>query len=234
MPVVPLRPARSGLLGRLDLRPREALPSVAVGRILPRGERDAVDRETDYVDEMIAQWGRIRPELDVSAVAVIGRISRACRYFEQRIETQLRHFDLKPFGLYVLAALRRSGPPYMLSPTDLYSSLLVSSGAMTNRIDRLEHRGLVKRLPDPADGRGVLVALTDDGMALIDEVMEAHAANELAMLAALPRRDRERLATLLRRLLVGLEPPHPRPRNGSPATTTPYGPVDADHEERPA
>jgi DNA-binding MarR family transcriptional regulator len=105
----------------------------------------------------------------------------------------------------VLAALRRAGPPHCLSPTDLYNSLLVSSGAMTNRLRRLEAAGLVKRVSDPGDGRSLLVALTSKGHKMIDEAVDAHTANEHRLLAALGSDDRAVLADLLRRLLLQFE-----------------------------
>jgi len=156
----------------------------------------------DAIDLVIKQWGVERPDLDVSPVAVIGRISRVSRAFERTIGRTLETFGLNSAGFYVLAALRRSGPPFSMSPTELFSSLLVSGGTMTHRIDRLEAAGLVTRSADPTDGRSTRVTLTDRGKALIEQVMEVHNRNEHALLAVLTPSERERLATLLRKLLA--------------------------------
>ncbi len=119
------------------------------------------------------------------------------------------------FGEYlVLAALRRAGPPYRMNPTKLFSSVILSSGAMTNRVDRLEEMGLVTRLPDPTDRRGRLVALTDRGRELVDAAVVDHLANEERLLKALDDGEREQLANLLRKLL--LSPPF---RDLDPAST---------------
>jgi DNA-binding MarR family transcriptional regulator len=159
----------------------------------------------DHVDHILDQWSRQRPELDVSPMGIIGRMSRLSRFLEQSIAEVLARYGLNEPQFAVLAALRRAGPPHCLSPTDLYNSLLVSSGAMTNRLRRLEVAGLVKRMPDPEDGRGLLVALTPKGHRVIDEAVDAHTANEHRLLAALSPSDREVLADLLRRLLLQFE-----------------------------
>jgi DNA-binding MarR family transcriptional regulator len=159
----------------------------------------------DHVDHILDQWSRQRPGLDVSPMGIIGRMSRLSRFLEQSIAEALGRYELNEPQFAVLAALRRAGPPHCLSPTDLYNSLLVSSGAMTNRLRRLEIAGLVKRMPDPDDGRGLLVALTPKGHRVIDEAVDAHTANEHRLLAALTASDRQVLADLLRRLLLQFE-----------------------------
>lgn len=158
----------------------------------------------DAIDLVIEQWGIERPDLDVSPVAVIGRISRVSHSIERTIARTLETYGLNSAGFYVLASLRRSGPPYSMSPTELYSSLLVSGGTMTHRIDRLEAAGLVTRNADPTDGRSTQVALTDRGRELIEEVMEVHNRNEHAMLSVLTPSERKRLAALLKKLLASL------------------------------
>lgn len=158
--------------------------------------------ERDYVDLVLEQWAHERPDLDLSPLGVIGRISRISRYFELHIEEALAQYGLNAPAFYVLAALRRSGPPFTLSPTALYSALLVSSGAMTNRIDRLEAAGLVRRVNDPGDGRALLVALTPKGRKLIDFALVGHNENERRLLDPLTPGERDELATLLRRLLT--------------------------------
>jgi DNA-binding MarR family transcriptional regulator len=159
----------------------------------------------DSVDLMFEQWARERPDLDLFPLGVIGRLSRISRHYELKIEETLAKYGLNGPAFYVLAALRRSGHPYRLSPTELYSSLLVSSGAMTNRIDRLQAAGFVRRVPDPDDGRAVQVALTSKGRRLIDFALEGHNANERRLLQALTNDELQTLAALLRRLLAAEE-----------------------------
>jgi DNA-binding MarR family transcriptional regulator len=159
----------------------------------------------DHVDHLIEQWGRVLPELDVSPMAVIARISRLCRILERDVDQIYAEYGLNHAQFGVLAALRRSGPPYRLSPTELYNSLLITSGAVTNRLERLTAAGLVRRVPDPEDGRSLLVALTPKGLRLIDRLIELHYAREAELLASLGVRDREQLVRLLRNLLLALE-----------------------------
>src|SRR6266540_1248849 len=142
------------------------------------------DRDQDHVDHILDQWSMQRPDLDVSPMGIIGRISRLSHFLEHSIAEVLARHELNEPQFAVLAALRRAGPPHCLSPTDLYKSLLVSSGAMTNRLRRLEDAGLVRRMPDPGDGRSVLVALTSKGHEVIDEAVDAHTANENRLLTA--------------------------------------------------
>jgi DNA-binding MarR family transcriptional regulator len=172
-------------------------------------DQDATNAEyatnQDHVDHILDQWSQQRPDLDVSPMGIIGRMSRLSRFLEHSIADVLARHGLNEPQFAVLAALRRAGPPHCLSPTDLYNSLLVSSGAMTNRLRRLQDAGLVKRVPDPHDGRSLLVALTRKGHRVIDEAVDAHTANEHRLLAALPPSDREALADLLRRLLLQFE-----------------------------
>jgi DNA-binding MarR family transcriptional regulator len=159
---------------------------------------------TDPVGRIIQQWSRERPDLDLTPMEVIARISRVARVLERHVEDTFAVYGLARGGFDVLAALRRSGPPYRLSPTELYRSFLISSSAITNRIDRLEEVGLVVRSPDPYDRRGVLVGLTARGHQLIDEAVEAHLANEAQLLSALGPGEREILVELLSKLLVTL------------------------------
>jgi DNA-binding MarR family transcriptional regulator len=163
------------------------------------------ETDQDHVDHILDQWSHQRPDLDVSPMGIIGRMSRLSRFLEHSIADVLARHGLNEPQFAVLAALRRAGPPHCLSPTDLYNSLLVSSGAMTNRLRRLEDAGLVTRMPDPHDGRGLLVALTRKGHRVIDEAVAAHTANEHRLLAALTPSDRKVLADLLRRLLLQFE-----------------------------
>lgn len=156
----------------------------------------------DHVDRIIEQWRDQRPDLDTSPMEVIARISRASRFLERGIADVLDLFDLNESQFAVLAALRRAGPPFILSPTTLYNSLLISSGAMTNRLERLTAAGLVKRIPDSRDRRSMLVALTPKGNRVIDRALSAHTENEHGLLAGLNPGEREKLADLLRKVLL--------------------------------
>jgi DNA-binding MarR family transcriptional regulator len=161
--------------------------------------------KADHVDHLIEQWHRERPDLDVSPMEVIARISRLCRIFERRIEERYAGDGLNQAQFGVLAALRRAGPPHCLSPTELYESLLISSGAISHRLARLEASGYVRRLPDPTDGRGALVMLTPSGKRLIDRVLTKHYANEANLLASLSSAERATVAKILRELLLNFE-----------------------------
>jgi DNA-binding MarR family transcriptional regulator len=159
----------------------------------------------DPVDEILAQWQKERPDLDVSPMGIIGRMTRLAKYLKIEIGKTFAQFGLNPGEFDVLATLRRSGKPYQLSPTELYNSMMVSSGTMTNRIDGLEKAELVKRMPDPNDRRGTLIQLTEKGFALIEKTVEAHVKNEHRILEALKEPELEALTILMRKLLVSLE-----------------------------
>ncbi len=156
----------------------------------------------DQVDFIIKQWTRQRPDLDPSPIGVVGRISRAARYVDQLLQQNFDKFGLNSGEFDVLATLRRHGPPYQLTPTGLLNALMLSSGAMTNRLDRLEQAGYIERRPNPHDRRGILVALTDRGMEVIEAAMAAHVAYEQQLLVALTPTERQQLAALLRKLLL--------------------------------
>lgn len=161
--------------------------------------------ESDPVDKILAQWQRERPDLDVSPMGIIGRITRLTKHLEQAIQETFSEFDLTVGEFDVLATLRRSGHPYQLSPTELFNTLMVSSGTMTHRIDRLEHAKQVQRIPDLNDRRGVQIKLTDKGFNLIERAVEAHVINEHRILSVLEASEREVFTQLLRKLLVSLE-----------------------------
>lgn len=165
----------------------------------------------DLVDRLLEQWRRERPDLDVSPMSVIARMSRLSRFLERSIGEVLATYGINESQFGVLAALRRAGPPYCLSPTALYNSLLISSGAMTNRLDRLTAASLVRRVPDPHDGRSVLVMLTPKGRRLVDEAVAAHAENERRLLKTLTPSESKTLAGLLRKLLIEFEDGTPMP-----------------------
>ena len=162
--------------------------------------------ERDGVDLIIEQWRRERPDLDPSAIGVIGRISRLARELEQRLEPVYREHGLETGWHDVLATLRRSGPPYRLRPTEFTNALMLTSSGTTKRLDRLEQAGLIARGPDPEDRRGTLITLTAAGRRLIDSVTEAHLENERRLLSALGGAEQQRLADLLRALQLGLPP----------------------------
>jgi DNA-binding MarR family transcriptional regulator len=159
----------------------------------------------DHVDDLTEQWARERPELDTSALRLSARIIRLERFLARRIQSDLDAVGLNDGEVNVLAALRRAGPPYELSPTDLYRGLLLSSGAMTNRLDRLEEAGLVRRSKDDDDRRRTRVALTERGRQTIDEAMDTHIRGLDGLLGFLTDEDRDALESLLRRVLTHLE-----------------------------
>lgn len=159
----------------------------------------------DHVDLLLAQWRRERPDLDATPIGVIGRIARAERLADDALAEGLAGFGLQPGWFDLLAALRRQGSPYELTPTQLGRMTLLSSGGTTKRLDRLAEAGLVERRPDPGDRRGTLVRLTARGKQVIDRALPMHLANEEALLAPLAARERAMLERLLRKLLAGLE-----------------------------
>lgn len=163
-------------------------------------------KERDGVDVILEQWRRERPELDVSPIGVIGRISRLARELEQRLEPVYAEHGLEPGWYDVLATLRRSGPPFRLRPTAFANTLMLTTSGTTKRLDRLEQAGLITRAPDPADRRGILIELTTAGRALVDSASEDHLDNERRLLAALTRPEQRELADLLRKLQLGLPP----------------------------
>jgi DNA-binding MarR family transcriptional regulator len=160
----------------------------------------------DEVDRIAAAWQRAQPDLDVAPLHVLSRVTRLARHLDlaRRQAFAAHALDLGEFD--VLAALRRAGAPYALSPGQLATETLVTSGTITNRIDRLEARGLVTREPDQDDRRGVRVLLTPTGRAVVDDALRDLLARERDLLAVLPAADRERLAGLLRDLVLAFTP----------------------------
>jgi DNA-binding MarR family transcriptional regulator len=153
----------------------------------------------------VKQWASERPELPPLPMEVLGRLLEAAeRIAREQFNPLFAEAGLQPGEFDVLATLRRSGEPYMLSPTTLYEAAMISSGGMTNRIDRLERARLIERRPDPTDRRGKLIALTADGRRVIDETLTRHVANEVRILAVLSIAEQKKLNTLLRKLLAGL------------------------------
>jgi DNA-binding MarR family transcriptional regulator len=156
----------------------------------------------DEVDRLVDAWRRERPDLDVAPLEVLSRVSRLSRHLDRARRAAFAAHDLEPWEFDVLAALRRAGSPYQLSPGALLTQTLVTSGTMTNRIDRLEEVGLVERLKDPNDRRGVLVRLTRDGRRRVDAALDDLLDHERRILAALSATQRAQLSTLLRTLSV--------------------------------
>src|SRR6266568_434827 len=142
---------------------------------------------------MLEQWQRERPDLDVTATGILGRISRIAALVDQEMDRVFQPHGLTGGDFVVLAALRRSGKPYQLTPTALSRSMMVSNGGTTKRLDRLEIRGLIRRDPDPVDRRGTLVTLTDAGLGTIDTVESENVQNEKRLLAPLTRTQRNTL-----------------------------------------
>ena len=159
----------------------------------------------DQVDRILAQWQAERPDLDVGPMGLMGRLKRLQVHLSRGLEPVFARYGLNAASFDVLATLRRSGPPYALSPSDLMDWTMVSSGTMTNRIDRLTEAGLVSRKRNPEDGRGSVVALTQEGLALIDEAVSAHVSNQHALISQLSAEEREQLDCLLSRWLSAFE-----------------------------
>ncbi len=158
--------------------------------------------ESDEVDRIVAAWRRERPDLDVSPLEVLSRVSRLARHLDRARRDAFTAHDLEPWAFDVLAALRRAGTPYQLSPGQLVTQTLVTSGTMTNRIDRLAAQGLVHRSPDPGDRRGVLVRLSDDGRHKVDAAMADLVARERQLLGRLSDDDHQHLVSTLRSLVA--------------------------------
>ncbi|MEZ0069046.1 DNA-binding MarR family transcriptional regulator [Streptacidiphilus sp. MAP12-20] len=156
----------------------------------------------DEVDRLVAAWRRERPDLDVGPLEVLSRVSRLARHLDRARRAAFAEHSLEPWEFDVLTALRRAGTPYQLSPGQLLTQTLVTSGTMTNRIDRLAGKDLVQRLPDPGDRRGVLVRLTQAGQERADAALAGLLDHERAILGELSPAQREDLAGLLRQLVA--------------------------------
>jgi DNA-binding MarR family transcriptional regulator len=156
----------------------------------------------DEVDTIVEAWRRERPDLDLAPMEVLSRISRLARHLDRLRANAFSAHDLESWEFDVLAALRRTGPPYRLSPGQLLRETLVTSGTMTNRVDRLVERGLVTRQDHPNDRRGVLVELTDAGRDAVDAALAELIAAERQIMAALDVADHDQLTRSLRLLLA--------------------------------
>jgi DNA-binding MarR family transcriptional regulator len=159
----------------------------------------------DRADLAVEQWARERPDLPALPMALFGRLNEATeRVMREHMNPLFAKAGLQAGEFDVLATLRRSGAPYTLSPTQLYEAMMISSGGMTDRLDRLERAGLVVRRPDPKDRRGKLIVLTEPGKRLVDETLSRHVANEQRLLLTLTPAEQETLAALLRKLIAAL------------------------------
>ncbi|MFE9576626.1 MarR family winged helix-turn-helix transcriptional regulator [Nocardia sp. NPDC006044] len=192
---------------RMDDSPGTAKTPAAgkTARDAPVGAFAAGAAGGDPVDVIIGQWRRERPDLELEAMSILGRLARLLIIGQRVVEAVFTAHGLQRGEFDVLAALRRSGDPYELNPSVLADTLMLSRAGMTGRLDRLESAGLVRRIADPADRRAVRVALSEDGRKLIDRVVTAHAENETRMLAVLSPGDRGELDRIVRVLLGSLE-----------------------------
>ena len=162
-------------------------------------------REQDEVDRIVDAWLRERPDLDFTPMQVLSRVDRLSHHLDRARKSAFSRSSLPSWEFDVLAALRRAGDPYQLSPKTLLTQTLVSSGTMTNRIDRLVERGFVERTPDPADGRGILVRMTPKGLTRVDAAITRLVDAEHDILSAIGTSDQAKLAGLLRKLTVGFD-----------------------------
>jgi DNA-binding MarR family transcriptional regulator len=161
----------------------------------------------DNVDRLLSGWVGARPDLELGDLQVTARLSRIGAHLARRQEAVFGRFGLGRGEVGALSALRIAGPPHRLSPTQMGRGLMLSSAGVTSRIDRLERRGLVRRLPDPNDRRGVIIELTDEGLQVVDEAAAANTVSERQLLQRLDKDEVATLERLLRKLLGGLELP---------------------------
>ncbi len=163
-------------------------------------------KSTDTVDGILGQWNRERPDLDVSPMGPIGRLRRCAVLIAKRLDATFAEFGLSSWEFDVLATLRRHGAPHCMAPGDLISAMMIASGTMTHRLQRLEASGWVVRLPNPQDARSLFVQLTPEGLALIDRAVTAHVANEHVILSPIKASEVAALDTRLKALLSVLDP----------------------------
>ena len=156
----------------------------------------------DHVDFVVGQWSRAMPELDASSMKIFGRMLRLMKHLGKEWAQAMAQFGFREGEFDVLATLRRAGEPYCLSPTQLYTSLLITSGAMTNRLNHLEQQGLIRRIADPDDKRSSLVSLTPHGQERIEQALLVHTETQNALLRNLSEAQRAQLESLLRVLLL--------------------------------
>jgi len=173
----------------------------------PAGAAASLDAGTDLVDHVVERWRRERPDIDPSGKEVTGRVVRLNGLFHRAFQANFAPEGIDEGGFAVLAALRRAGQPFELTPTELNRELLISSGGVTHLVDRLARRGLVCRRPDDGDRRCVRVILTPAGQEVADRVMSVHATTERRLVSGLSGDEQDQLASLLRRLLLSVDGP---------------------------
>jgi DNA-binding MarR family transcriptional regulator len=159
----------------------------------------------DHVDDVLVQWARERPELETETLGLVGRLFRSVQLADAELARGLARHGLQSGWFDVLAALRRAGSPFELNPTELAAAMLVSSGGMTKRLDRLAEAGLVERRPDPSDRRATRIRLTRRGKTLVDRAIEEHLERQRGLFRSLTDQERRRLDGLLRKVLAELE-----------------------------
>ncbi|PWB12998.1 MarR family transcriptional regulator [Acinetobacter sp. AM] len=164
-----------------------------------------INHPLDEIDLILRQWEKERPDLDVSPMGPIGRIKRSAILLEKFLENHFSSYDLSFWEFDMLATLRRSGSPYKLSPTELFSTLMITSGTMTHRLKKLEQKNLIERIPNIDDGRSSLVQLTDLGVVLINQILDSHVENERKILSVLTAEQLDDLNAYLSILLRSLE-----------------------------
>ncbi|ABI73470.1 MarR family winged helix-turn-helix transcriptional regulator [Shewanella frigidimarina] len=157
------------------------------------------------IDRVVAQWDEQKPHLDTEPMAILGRFLRLQKHIEAEISACHKQFDLTMGEFDVLATLRRNGKPYTLTPSKLLSSMMLTSGAMTNRLDKLESKDLIARVHSTEDRRSVSVALTNKGLAIIDEAIEEHVRIQHKLVASLSDSELPELNQLFKTWLAGFE-----------------------------
>lgn len=172
----------------------------------------------DQVDRILEQWNRERPDLDVAPMGTMGRLRRLADHLSEGLSQVYKAHGLTAAGFDVLATLRRAGAPYALNPSTLISWTMVTSGTMTNRLDRLEAAGLIQRRRDPEDGRGSVAALTPKGLALIDRAIADHVANQHRLMQSLSADQQQHLDACLRGWLSFFESTDAAPGSEDPAS----------------
>ena len=159
----------------------------------------------DKVDKIIKQWNQERPDIDVASMELIGRFKKVDQFFQIAMAKTFSKHNLNAANFDVLATLRRSGSPFALSPNDLITSTMVTSGTMTNRIDQLTKSGLVERVKNPNDARSVVVSLTKVGFEVIDSILSDHIETQDKLVSCLSQDEKKQFNTVLRKLLITFE-----------------------------
>ena len=182
------------------------MEDIDMQNISPSSESEPESGQTlDQIDRIVGLWQQARPDLELGSTEVIGRIVRLEYFITRRVLQDLAHYGLNVGEFDVLAALRRHPPSFQLSPNQLQNMVLISSGALTNRINRLESRNLVSRAQAEHDKRGVIVTLTDLGFKVVEEAVGHHLAAEAELANSLSALEQQQLSVLLKKMLVAIE-----------------------------